>query len=192
MAKPKILILEGHRMAGKTTVAKHLRNSINYATLINFTGFPEDGPEGLVKIRKYYMNWLEYIKSHAGDDMTFIFDRFLFSEIVFSRLYKEYDFGPHAGSLIESLLMVADVELIHFHMTDKDELTMRAKREKVEYRNVSDSLSEVAKQRKGYREMIKQLKNSEYAANMTITEQSMNGLQSKDVAIEISDRWNNQ
>ena len=190
MNRPRILILDGPRMTGKSTIARYLRNNINYATLINLTGFPDKGILGSVKMQKYYMNWLEYVKSHAGDEMTIIFDRHMFSEVVFSRLYKEYDFGDYYEWMLDGLVAVADVEVIFLELNSDEEITKRAGRNKVEYADVADNVLEISKQRKGYKQLAKEMKQSGIAGKMKFSQVAVDGKESIDIAKEIVARWN--
>lgn len=179
----KVLILEGHRLTGKSTVARYLRNRVNYATLINPTGFPEDKNHGLFKITNYYIAWVEFIEKFKGQDVLFIFDRHMFSEMVYSKLYKQYDFAPYFDILLRKLVQVADVEVIFLELTDEDELKARSKRDKVNFADVAEDLEELAKQRNGYREL------GEFVTSMNlplkITGMSVNGKSSSDIANEI-------
>jgi deoxyguanosine kinase len=97
----KNIIIEGARGVGKSSVTKILREKTTNSTLINFTGFNEDGMEGLIKVNEYYAHWMSFFKSlkESGQDMTFIHDRFYLSEMVYSLLYKKYSFEVSYNTL---------------------------------------------------------------------------------------------
>lgn len=170
MKRPKLIITEGHRLTGKSTISKHLGNGINYATRINPTGFKEDGIEGRDKIVNYYHNWVLFLMSFKDTDTTFIFDRFLFSEIVYSRLYKSYNFNSFLYKrMLKSILEVADIELYVYSLDNEPELRSRMNRKKVLFSDVADDLIELDKQRKGYAKMVEELKEMNLEG-LTITE----------------------
>jgi thymidylate kinase len=181
MGRPKIVILEGHRLTGKSTIAKILRNKVNYATLINPTGFPDKGKAGLDKISRYYVNWFAFLSGFQNDDITFMFDRFMFSEVVYSRLYKDYDFQNYFDTILQLMVQKADVELIFIELDNDKELRNRAKRDKVLFADVSEDLEELAKQRDGYRQLEKELRDMDLP-NLNITKIQVGESSSADIA----------
>lgn len=161
----RLIILEGARCTGKSTIAQKLRQQgINYATLINFTGFPDDGANGLDKITKYYRSWIEFFRNLKGQDITFIADRMFFSEMVFSYLYKSYSFGLAYISLCADLVDVIDQLDLLLFTVDAEALETRIKREnKVEFAGVGDDISEIMKQQKEYLHVFSDFCNAYYA-----------------------------
>lgn len=147
----RVIILEGHRMTGKSTVARYLRNSINYATLINCTGFPDKGEPGLARISAYYRSFSQLLHAHKDSDTVFIFDRYMFSEMVYSVLYKDYDFTQYFNHFLDDLASIATVDVMFLELTSKMDMARRSKRDKVEFVNVQDSVEEIMKQRDAYR-----------------------------------------
>lgn len=184
----KVLILEGHRMAGKSTIAKYLRNSINYSTLINPTGFPNKGQRGLAKIADYYAGWTELIEKFKDEDIIFIFDRYMMSEMVYSRLYKDYEFDIYFDLLLKRLTEAADVEVVFLELTDRDELERRSTRDKALFAEVKDEVDEIEKQRDGYRKLKEEMK-AKKVPNLTISSMQVNGKSSKEIAKEISNTF---
>lgn len=109
----KIVIIEGARGVGKSTVVGNLRKTMTNTISINMTGNNEDSYEAKMETMYRYLNWLELIKAEKDSSMTYIFDRFFFSEIVYSKLYKSYDFSEHYGQLFSLLDEIAEsVEVI--------------------------------------------------------------------------------
>lgn len=156
----KITILEGARGTGKSTLAFKLRQRMESTTLINFTGFKDDGEAGLFKIQEYYFSWLRLIQSLSNHDSTYIFDRFYFSEMVFSSLYKEYNFGTVFYSLNEHLVSLSDtveIDIIFLAINDNEELEKRLIRDKIPFANVEESVNQSLIQQEMYMTIFKRL-----------------------------------
>jgi thymidylate kinase len=183
MARPKVIFLEGHRLAGKSTIARHLRNKINYSTLINATGFPDKGETGFLKIQGYYRRWTDFLTSFAGSNILYLFDRYMFSEVVYSRLYKDYNFAPTFYRYLKELVAEVDVEIIFFELTDEEELIKRSMRDKVKFAEVKDDLYEVSRQRDGYRALRDEINTSDIP--VTVHSYVVNGKSSKEVAEDV-------
>lgn len=153
------IILEGARAMGKSTTAFKLRQKVNYSTLINPTGFPDKGQEGLDKITHYYHAWFNFFRSFRGQDIKFISDRFFFSEAVFSKLYKDYNFRPTYTHLLERTKMAFDKIIIFFmYNYNRSEIAERLIRDKVAFANVLDTSSEILKQQEEYNNLFSELK----------------------------------
>jgi deoxyguanosine kinase len=180
----KVLIIEGHRLTGKSTICRYLRNNVNYSTLINPTGFPDRGEKGLHKISLYYQRWVNFLSEFKDEDILFIFDRFMFSEVVYSRLYKDYDFYKTFRLLFEYLVQNVDMSLVFLEMTDEEELMNRAKREKTSFADVKDNLVELYKQREGYSRLYDEIRDMQYD-KLKLYKMCINGYESKEVAKKI-------
>lgn len=190
MGRPKVIVLEGPRMTGKSRVAKYLRNNINYATLINCTGFPERGEKGFNKIFHYYAAWLAFLRTHQDSDITLIFDRHMFSELVFARLYKDYEFDSAFTWMLHDMVDIADVELYIMEMDNEEELKRRlSSRKKVNYAEVQENLTELLKQRKGYLEMYDELIAKDLTG-LNVHHINMNDKESIEVAKHIVYEYN--
>lgn len=152
----EIVILEGCRGTGKSTLAFKLRQKISPTpTLINFTGFHDDGEKGLNKVFKYYDEWLNMFDSLRNHDSQFIFDRFYFSEVVYSHLYKDYDFRQYFWQFSDTLHRIAldaKVTIIHLTINDEDELKQRLIRDKVPFGKAEESVEQSLKQQELYEE----------------------------------------
>lgn len=152
----KISILEGPRGAGKSTVAQMMRHKIEGSTLINPTGFKEDGDEGLAKSEAYYEAWSLFLSSIQSVDQHLIFDRFFFSEIVYSRLYKSYDASDLHKKMCKLLSRLdADVTIYFLTTYDEDVLAARLNRDKIPlFDQVQENIHETLKQQRGYEDMF--------------------------------------
>lgn len=126
----KVICVEGARGEGKSSVAQALRHSIFGSTLINLTGFTDTGEEGFSKISNYYRAIVMDLLANLKGDYTIIFDRMFFSEMVYSRLYKDYDFTERYHELCKQLAGVmrmtgGDFYLYYFNTSDREELARR-------------------------------------------------------------------
>jgi len=152
----KLIILEGARTAGKSTAARALRETLKSSTLINMTGFPEDGRYGLEKIVKYYDAFLTYINL-LDNQYTFILDRTFFTEMVFSILYKHYDFNPYYDGFVNRLIIGNhEIHFFLFSVNDED-IKFRLIRNKTDYFSTKDTIEEIIHQKKKYDDLVYEL-----------------------------------
>ena len=178
------IVLEGARGTGKSTVAKLLREKTTNSTLINHTGFDADGQEGLSLTTLYYKAWQSFFLRMRGTDSIFIHDRYFFSEFIYSRLYKEYEFPVDFKSVIEEfydkmalVVLVADAETYEKRLT----------REKIQlFGRVTESKTESLFQQIQYLKLVRdldELKNPIW--NLKIHIISVNTKTPEEVAEEI-------
>ena len=161
----KLIILEGSRGVGKSTVAFKLRQKSTDATLVNFTGFGLDNQEGLDKVTDYYVAWLSFIYTMKNHDSLFICDRFFFSEAVYSQLYKNYDFSARYKKFTDFRAKSSDdIHIFHLTINDKEELKGRLVRDKVPFGQAEESVEQTLLQQERYTELFAELK-SDYASN---------------------------
>lgn len=155
-----IIVLEGSRGTGKSTLAFQLRQTLKDSTLINFTGFNMDGVQGLNKISSYYLNWLSMFHYMNKDsiEQTIICDRIFFSEKVFSKLYKNYDFSNIYQSLVESFSLLQPT-IFYLRISDEEELSKRLIRDKIPFHNVEESVKETMKQQEEYDRVFQGVSN---------------------------------
>lgn len=154
-----IIIFEGTRGVGKSTVARAIRHSIEGSTLMNLTGFKDDGDIGLARIGNYYdtifqmLDTFQYANASTQlqGDMTLIFDRTFFSEMVYSKLYKKYDFSQAYEYYLRKIFDVS-TRMFIFHMTADDaSLVSRLERDKTKlFGEVEESVKESRKQADEY------------------------------------------
>lgn len=158
----EIDILEGARGTGKSTLAFKLRQKTPETTLVNPTGFHTDGEEGLKKVVNYYQSWTSLLFSLIKHDSKFVFDRFYFSEYVYSTLYKEYDFDDDYSNLNELMedLSCMGVKINVFFLTinDKQELQSRLIRDKVPFANAKESVEQTLEQQRLYKRLFESFK----------------------------------
>lgn len=169
----RIIIFEGARGTGKSTIASKIRQKIPETTLINFTGFHDDGEYGLNKISEYYKKWINLIMQLSEHDSTYVFDRFYFSEQVYSKLYKNYNFNDMSlflNMMMSHLSEVENVKIDIFFLTinDEEELKNRLTRDKVPFAKVNESVNESLKQQDMYRYIFNHFKTAWINRNMNI------------------------
>lgn len=160
----KIVILEGARGCGKSTLANMYRQSVPEVTLINPNGFhaTNDISFDKYRIKEYYRILMDFIlcQVESGLDYTLVFDRFFFTEKIFSSLYKEYDFTEYYERLLivlQGLSKMADVHIVHV-TSDTSTLNKRLlNREKVQYDLVAENLEESLNQQEKYKELFENI-----------------------------------
>lgn len=152
----EITILEGARGTGKSTLAFKLRQRTPETTLINFTGFHTDGEEGLSRVSDYYKTWITFLLAMGQHESNYVFDRFYFSEQVFSKLYKEYDFTDNyelLNDFIEDLSFFGvKINIFFLTINDEEELKQRLIRDKVPFGKAEESVTETLAQQAQYAE----------------------------------------
>jgi len=183
-----IVILEGARGTGKSTLAVKLRQRISETTLINFTGFHDDGDEGLKKVVEYYNSWMSLFEQlgKIGHDSRYVFDRFFFTETVFSELYKEYNFKSvhrQLCSKLDNLGKDVKIDVVFLTVEDREELQNRLTRDKVPFGKVEESVDESIKQQNMYYNLFYGLKLN--YSNINIHAIETDGKTNEDVYAEI-------
>lgn len=154
----RLIILEGCRGVGKSSLASNLRQTVPEITLINPTGFHLDGQEGLDRSTEYYFHWLEFFYRTKNLDIVFVCDRYFFTEMVFATLYKDYDFTNSYELFIRALpQMVSQVDIIHYKINDPEQLKERLVRDKVKFYKVQENVEEAFKQQLAYTELFSNL-----------------------------------
>lgn len=169
----QIDILEGARGTGKSTLAFKLRQKTSPTpTLINFTGFHEDGTEGLVKVCRYYESFMKMLFQLHSHDSQFVFDRFYFSEAVYSKLYKSYDFSDFEKAFNRCMIELSEygvhINIFFLTINNDEELKQRLIRDKVPFGKAEESVEQTLKQQDMYKEVFMNLRASYLNDNMKI------------------------
>jgi thymidylate kinase len=154
-----LIILEGARGTGKSTLSFRLRQKLKNSTLINFTGFNDDGVQGLQKVSDYYNSWFESLRLLSRvKNQLIICDRFFPSEMVYSSLYKSYDFSSKFKSFCRGLPALGErVVVFYLKIHDENELVNRLQRDKIPFANAIESVEESLKQQDQYDTSLKEL-----------------------------------
>ena len=152
----RAVIAEGPRGTGKSSTMRLLRDCLKDCTLINPTGFSLDGVQGLEKAWNYYHAWFSFFE-HLKGDHVILMDRLFFTEMVFSELYKDYDFSPHYGGFAGRLPSTFDrIDILNFTVSDYYVVEQRLKREKTSF-GEEDGLAQYMKLELKYDELFKNL-----------------------------------
>lgn len=186
----RIQIFEGARGTGKSTLASKFRQKNSDTTLINFTGFSEDGEKGLAKVTDYYKAWMQSLFALSGHESSMVFDRFYFSEMVFSKLYKDYDFFEEFRKNSELLRDLAEmgvkIDIFYLTINDEEELKQRLMRDKIPFGKVEESVSETLKQQEFYNQVMGVVRYVYGHENLQVHSIDTSGKTNDDVYIEVT------
>lgn len=185
----EIMIIEGARGTGKTTVASKIRQTVSEMTLINPTGFHEDGVKGLAKINQYYDSWLNMLYVMHEHDSTVLFDRFYFSEAVYSKLYKNYSFAESLKYFNADLDYLAKkgvkIDIFFLTIDDEKELSNRLIRDKVPFGKAEESVKATLLQQSEYSKVLTDFKEFHSNENLRLHTVKTDGKTTDDVYNEI-------
>lgn len=185
----EITIYEGCRGTGKSTLAFKARQKIPETTLINFTGFHADHEEGLDIVTDYYHSWMSLFFKLYNHSSKYVFDRFFFTERVFSKLYKNYNFTDTYKELASQLQDLADfgvkINIIYLTINDKEELQKRLTRDKVPFGKVQESVEESLKQQELYNHVFDDLRYNYESKNLNIYRIDTSGKTNDEVYNEV-------
>lgn len=156
------IVIEGARGTGKSSITKYLRENTVNSTLINFTGFNVSGVEGLKMVVDYYTAWFGFFRNlrDAEGEMTFIHDRFFFSERVYANLYKDYanEFNYYYESFLNLSASTFDLLDVYFLVpTNYKQLERNLEREKVLFHNVEESVKKSQEQTDAYSDVFQEI-----------------------------------
>jgi deoxyguanosine kinase len=183
----KNIIVEGARGLGKTSITKYIREHTTNSTLINFTGFNEGGEEGLNKVKKYYAFWERFFEDNKDNNSEFLFihDRYYFSEMVYSSLYKDYDFRPHFDYLVDNIPEHFDEVTLVVLYGGAQDISRNLNRDKVElFGKVDESLQNSLIQQLEYLKMAKRL-DERNIPNLTVKVLDCTGKSIQEIGNEI-------
>lgn len=128
MKKSKLIIIEGTRGAGKTTVANWIREELPYTNLYRLSGNKDANSQS--KTYDMYKGLMTYIRSLRGLDINLVFDRIFISEYVYCNLgFKKYQFNAPYVLLMADLDLMSsyfDIYIIHM-VVNQEELEIRLK-----------------------------------------------------------------
>jgi deoxyguanosine kinase len=186
----EITILEGARGTGKSTLAFKLRQKTSPTpTLINFTGFHDEGHDGFLKVSRYYEAFMKLLSQLYKHDSQMVFDRFYFSEAVYSQLYKDYDFSYMNEMLNNCLIEMSEkgvkINIFFLTINNEEELKQRLIRDKVPFGKAQENVEETLKQQDMYREVFMELEANYLNSNLKIHTIDTSGKTNDDVYAEI-------
>lgn len=195
----KLIILEGPRTVGKSTVAQKLRSKMFGSTLINLTGFSEDEGSGWERITKYHNSIMDML---ALTDELFILDRSFISELIYSDLYKSYNFEFNFVQLMHKLFTQNETLLVQMKAEDWFLAYRVRERESMNkaklFDAVTDSVNEVTIQNKAYNEFwddtyvtLRNHMGELYKTNTIVEyDYDVTGISSDVIVQDIIEMWN--
>lgn len=159
--KQKLIIIEGTRGSGKTTITNWLREYINYSQLIRLSGTADKSPTGREKVFKSRKADFIFAENNIGCDVHTILDRSFITEHVYADYlkYKEYPFQKESEILAKILndLDYSEKYLINMYVEDTDVLTERLQRDKAVFQGIDFSKEESISQQIAYKSAVDNL-----------------------------------
>ncbi len=153
MKKRNIIIIEGPQGVGKSTLANFLRDNLSSTNLYRLSGINDKTKEGKYKNEIMYLELIDYINKLEKTELNLVFDRFFFSEQVYSKLgYKEYLFDDvYEKLLTEFYKLNYNIYFVVLYLNDETLYKRRLKRVHHNYKEFS--LKSSVDQQKTYLEL---------------------------------------
>ena len=166
----RVIVIEGARGVGKTTLSCLLRDRIEYSSLLKLCGLPKCKGEK-ERVYQYHKAVIEYVRniSKLNSESTLILDRSMLSEEVMSFLYKDYSFTEEMLQLLSQLNSISELKIIILKLDDKKELEERLNRNKVEYYNISYDIEKSLREQSKYKSIYLDLLSMGYVVKMLDT-----------------------
>ena len=120
---PKLIIVEGPKGVGKSTITNWLREVVPHSELIRMTGVPYTDRDDLINANEIRYNALiGYLRSISKCGLNIILDRMWISENVYSSIFNRYEFNGELGYLYGRLEWLAkdeyDVIILNLQLGD--------------------------------------------------------------------------
>ena len=161
MANSKLIVVEGARGAGKTTITDFLRYSLSYTNLYRLCGTSDLTKTGLKKATDMYETLLDYVEKLENLSINLVFDRTFFTEENYCRLgKKEYSFTEEYNKLLERFSKLDfEIYYITLYLEDENLYNERLKRaQKAVFKNSAFGVENSIGQQRVYLEMAKEIK----------------------------------
>lgn len=159
--KQKLIIIEGTRGAGKSSITNWLREDIPYSQLIRLSGTADKSPTGKEKVFNARKADFIFAENNVGCDVHLVLDRSFITEHVYADYlnYKEYKFQEESEFLAKMLnsLDYSEIYLINLYVGDTGVLTERLKRDKVVFQGIEFCKEESISQQVAYKKAIDNL-----------------------------------
>lgn len=155
----KLIIVEGTRGGGKTTITSWLREVIPYSNLLRLSGIKDKSLEGKEKVARMRYSEIDYCDSVSECDINIIMDRCFMTEYVYSNLlgYTKYDFSDYFKDMCYRVNgLNYDMYLIKLVVRDMSLLEERLKREKANHGKLVFSVEESVKQMEAYDRVVEE------------------------------------
>lgn len=135
-----IIIVEGSKGVGKTTLSNWLREQIPYCNLIRLSGHSDFTPTGLDKSLHMYDALIHYLVelAQSNSNMTVVLDRCWISDYIYCQMgFREYNFPWDTMiQYISELLCHAKIFMIDAYLGNEEDFTKRLNREKANHGNI--------------------------------------------------------
>ncbi len=148
-----IIIIEGSQGVGKSTLANFLRDNLSSTNLYRLSGINDKTKTGKETIEIMYLELIDYINKLEKTELNLVFDRFFFSEQVYSKLgYKEYLFDDVYEKLLKKFYELNyNIYFVVLYLNDEKLYEKRLKRVHHNYKEFS--LKSSVDQQKTYLEL---------------------------------------
>ena len=160
LKKRNIIIVEGPQGVGKSTLANFLRDNLPSTNLYRLSGINDKTKTGKEKNEIMYLELIDYMKKLEKTELNMVFDRFFFSEQVYSKLgYKEYLFDDVYEKLLNKFYELNyNVYFVVLYLKNEKLYEKRLKRVHHNYKEFS--LKSSADQQKTYLELADNIDKS--------------------------------
>ncbi len=153
MKNRNIIIIEGSQGVGKSTLANFLRDNLSSTNLYRLSGINDKTKTGKETNEIMYLELIDYINKLEKTELNLVFDRFFFSEQVYSKLgYKEYLFDDVYEKLLKKFYELNyNIYFVVLYLNDEKLYEKRLKRVHHNYKEFS--LKSSVDQQKTYLEL---------------------------------------
>lgn len=160
LKKRNIIIVEGPQGVGKSTLANFLRDNLPSTNLYRLSGINDKTKTGKEKNEIMYLELIDYMKKLEKTELNMVFDRFFFSEQVYSKLgYKEYLFDDVYEKLLNKFYELNyNVYFVVLYLKNEKLYEKRLKRVHHNYKEFS--LKSSVDQQKTYLELADNIDKS--------------------------------
>ncbi len=160
LKKRNIIIIEGPQGVGKSTLANFLRDNLPSTNLYRLSGINDKTKTGKEKNEIMYLELIDYMKKLEKTELNMVFDRFFFSEQVYSKLgYKEYLFDDVYEKLLNKFYELNyNVYFVVLYLKNEKLYEKRLKRVHHNYKEFS--LKSSVDQQKTYLELADNIDKS--------------------------------
>lgn len=155
----KLIMIEGSQGVGKTTLCNSLQPRIKSSNLFKCLGIEDKTGNGFAKTVDYYDGWSLFLNHIRHLEIPIIFDRFVLSEVIYSRLYKEYTFDSMFKAYLNRFGMDAELYFIFMFLPAKDfKDRLSSRKYKQKYLNMEYHTKASVNQQLEYRKECDRLK----------------------------------
>ena len=160
LKKRNIIIVQGPQGVGKSTLANFLRDNLPSTNLYRLSGINDKTKTGKEKNEIMYLELIDYMKKLEKTELNMVFDRFFFSEQVYSKLgYKEYLFDDVYEKLLNKFYELNyNVYFVVLYLKNEKLYEKRLKRVHHNYKEFS--LKSSVDQQKTYLELADNIDKS--------------------------------